>query len=230
MKLTDAQLREAAHAAAETLATGFTDEVTQSHDFSPEFERKMDALTRKMRRRPYIQALQRVAAFFLAFLAAGGIWLSADVAARGQLPGWAQEIYDSVQKHFYYVGSGEEAVANVKCYLAEIPEGYELRTDNEETIPYTVTRYTDQEGRRLVIMCMRASEDVNLFIPTEGSTEKTVSVNGVDATLFYFENGEHSNAILWVDPETKRLICLDAWFPEEEIIKMTENLIIIPAD
>lgn len=229
MTFTEKQLREAAHCAAEAMADGFLDVPENEHEISPVFERKMEKLLRKMHRRPYVQTLQRAAAFFLAFLAAGSIWLSTDVQAREVFIGWVQEQYDRFQTHYFHKGVDTTNTEDIKYVLTEIPEGYEWETEIELTPGNVIYSYVNQDGYGLTFGYFTDQENGNLFIDTSNAEQTSVQMGEIIADFYCSADGSGSNMLVWVD-ENNVLLHINGWFSESEMVKIAKSIDCVPTN
>ena len=215
MKFSENQLREAALCAVEALAdsTAYGSE----HEFSPEFEAKMDKLLRKMHRRPYVRAAQRAASIILALLVTAGTWLSVDVQAREALIGWVREQYQG----FYRYAVPESQERENEKYEISIPEGYskedEIRFENS-----AVCFYRNAEGELLTFGYFTFDQD--LYFDPEAAEYRAVTVNGCVADLYIGTSAESNSCIIWTGPDGNVLFQITGYFGAEDLIRLAESV------
>ena len=158
--ITDDDIKKAAEAYANAYMAAIDKEFADAppHQFSPEFERKIEKLTRKLEH-PILfrlsRPLYRAAAVIIVLFLSSGVWLSIDAHAREAIFGW---IKNTVEHYFVYNYEGDNAdTANngITHYeLTWIPEGY--RELGEDNLANMLTKtYANEEGMVLVLQRAR---------------------------------------------------------------------------
>ena len=89
MYLTDEMLARAAKSVGETMLASLPDPEDCRHAFSPEFERSMERLIQKAKRKTRIRrCLQSIAVAALAVVIGLSAWLAVDTEARAAMVEW----------------------------------------------------------------------------------------------------------------------------------------------
>lgn len=229
MSISDQRLREACLAAEELLIADFPEPHEPVHEFSPEFERKMETLLRKQKHAAFSQNLRKAAGFFLAILVGCSLWLTVDVEARERFIGWVREQYDDFQTHYYFEGTDNADTADVEYVLTEVPEGYVLEDIIDMGGDDFITVYKNESGKLLTVGIYADKENANLFVKTDTLEEKQIHINETPATYYYSPNNQESSLAIWIDLQTNNLIFMDGWFSETELVKIAKSLAANPA-
>ena len=107
MYLTDEMLARAAKSVGETMLASLPDPEDCRHAFSPEFERSMERLIQKAKRKTRIRrCLQSIAVAALAVVIGLSAWLAVDTEARAAMVEWVRTVYeDSIVYEFFHPGA-----------------------------------------------------------------------------------------------------------------------------
>ena len=123
--ITDEMLREAARESLEDYVNSLERDYDPAHphQFSKEFEKKIERLKRRANHPVFYKTMQRVASVVLAILIGGGAWLTVDVEARAAFFGWVKEVYETF---FVYRFSGDADMSTKTSNYEPnwIPDGY----------------------------------------------------------------------------------------------------------
>ena len=219
--ITDHALEQAAASVSKAMLNAIPSAEECRHEFSTEFEAKIQQLQEKERRNTHRRSIvRRVAAVFLAIVLGAGIWLATDSQARAAVAKWFREVYET---HIVYRFTGEAPGGELPIYKPTwIPDGYEegavVGTETVQTLVYqkgedafTITYYWMSEER------------IGELIGTDGEG-KAVSVKG-NQGYFYPAAGEGStNDLVWVDERANIQFGISAYLAEEDIMRMAESL------
>lgn len=224
MSQSDQHLRTAAHAAGDAILASYYANAESDHQFSPEFEQKMNLLLLQTRRRPRHLILQKVASVLLAIALGGSLWLAIDTDARAAVFGWIREQYENV---FQYSFEGSIAPVSEQTYeLGWVPEGYSFhhRYGNESC---TTVLYTNERGEILTLSYIAGAglESSDLFILGDSGINKTVKVGDMPADLYLTDVPDDSNVIVWTDTDTMELFAIASVEDEKDLIKIAENIV-----
>ncbi len=224
MSQSDQHLRAAAHAAGDAILASYYANAETDHQFSPEFEQKMNLLLLQTRRRPRHLILQKVASVLLAIALGGSLWLAIDTDARAAVFGWIKEQHENI---FHYSFKGSIAPTSEQTYeLGWVPEGYSFhhRNCNDSS---TAVIYTNERGEIITLSYKMGAglESSDVFVLDDSGTNKTVKVGEVPADLYLTDNPDDSNAIVWMDTDTMELFVISSGEDEKDLIKMAENIV-----
>lgn len=224
--ITDSMLKKA----AEEYANAYMADIDKKfadmppHQFSPEFERKIEKLMRKLDH-PILfklsKPLYRVASIILAVFIGCGVWLSFDTPARAAFFGWIKDTYEHYFVYNYEGDNADTAANGITHYeLTWIPEGYN-EFDTEYSGNMISKSYVNENG---MVYCLfyTNNTDSYLFISSENATEEKVTVNGIPAALYISSDPDVSNAIVWETGNT--VFCVSGFLDKDDLIKAAESV------
>ena len=135
MYLTDEMLARAAKSVGETMLASLPDPEDCRHAFSPEFERSMERLIQKAKRKTRIRrCLQSIAVAALAVVIGLSAWLAVDTEARAAMVEWVRTVYeDSIVYEFFHPGAVED---DSSYRLGWVPDGYALLQEETGELMY----------------------------------------------------------------------------------------------
>lgn len=226
--ISEERLREAAREAGRVIAESFPDPEDCRHQFSPEFEAKMDRLLRaaprRERRTAVLQTARRAACLLLALLLGCGAWLSVDAQARERVLGWVSQQVEAFQLYAYQ-GPPLEKPDPTRYLLAQVPEGY---------TPHSVYLadfgashcFRNEAGETLTFGYLKrnsATVSSNISFSTEGMARQSVPVQGEPADFY---QGAQGNILVWTQEDT--LFYLDGPLSQEALIGLAEHIRSVP--
>lgn len=222
MDLTEQMLYEAAEDAAARFLATLPDREACAHDFSPEFEARMDALLRQKKRGRELRRRWRQALVLAAVLCA----LAAGVTAGAQRKPSYQMYWSNkngvVSYSIRVMPDSFTAFRPLK--LGYLPEGFSLYTEKQwedkEVSQYTAD-YRDGADRRILFTQSVRRE---LYGTLAGDYEtKEVSVGDASAMLCRGKSGRYT--LIWVDgPNILELVLYSEDSSEEELLRIAENI------
>lgn len=224
MSQSDQHLRAAAHAAGDAILASYYANAETDHQFSPEFEQKMNLLLLQTRRRPRHLILQKVASVLLAIALGGSLWLAIDTDARAAVFGWIKEQHENIFQ--YHFEGGAPPTSEFTYELGWLPEGYHFlrQIDGDGS---THVFYTDESGNIISLLYTTDLNDtsLNLFILDDSAAFQTVMIGDSSADLYITNHADHSNSIVWENPETNALFIISSIEEGDVLIKMAENIV-----
>ena len=224
--ITDSMLKKAAEDYANAYLSAIDREFADvpEHQFSPEFEQKIEKLKRKLDH-PILfrlsRPLYRAAAVILILLMGSGIWLSVDADAREKVFGWFKNTYEHYFVYSFDDDTADTSNSGIKHYeLTWIPEGYN-EFDTEYSGNMISKSYVNENG---MVYCLfyTNNTDAYLFISSENATEEKVTVNGIPADLYISSDPDVSNAIVWETGNT--VFCVSGFLDKDDLIKAAESV------
>lgn len=199
-----------------------SDEEIGVHQFSPEFERKMEKLLRH-EHRPHRILLhstgKRVAvlAAVIALLAASMLSVG---AVRESIVSFFTEVYEEFTAIIFdqpeEMGRTYEADSIDAIEVTYIPEGFELKSERRDSKEYRLN-YSNEAGDILVIT-QRLIENYELGINTEENMSEKIRVH--DCEGLYVENKDFGT-VIWSD--NKQYFYISGNIQKDEILKIAES-------
>lgn len=192
------------------------------HTFSPEFEKKLRKLRRRVDHRILYRTLRWAACILLAVLLAGGALFVGDEGARASFVSWFKAI-QSEYLHYSFRSDPSPADESVVYRPTWIPEGYELYYVRDDGSAGTVI-YVNEQGWFLRLMYSRTRKTAHWFVQRQGLEEsKPAEVNGNPAELLGSDDPGVAGGILW-EGETGTMFFLSAFLDDEDLIRAAESV------
>lgn len=219
----DERLRAAAKIAGDAIMASYASDAEPDHQFSPEFEQKIEVLIRQTGHKPGHPVLQKVASVILAIALGTGVWLAVDTDARAAVLGWIRAQYENIF-HYYFDGEAD-ITAEYKYELGWLPEGYSF-VRNRDAADRVNIIYANESGDIITLFYTTDLNDTSLdvFVMDDAATTKCVKIGDITADLYITSAVDSSNAIAWVDAETNRLFIISSIEDESNLIKLAENI------
>lgn len=222
INLTDDLLRAAAADVRTAMLDALPAPEECSHTFSPQFERKMQKLIRQQK--AGYRLLRQVAAVFLALLVGSGVWLMVDTEAKAAFIHWVRTVYEnSIVYRFFGSDTPEVELTNYRP--AWLPEGYvETMVIAEDSISLLV-EYRNDENDVIYFHCFPMNDSVvTSIIPNGKITSEDVAVNGMYGTVYYPENMDESNEMIWFNEELHIAYGLSSYLEKSVMLHIAESV------
>ena len=223
--ITDEMLREAARESLEDYVNSLERDYDPEHphQFSKEFEKKIERLKRRAKHPVFYKTMQRVASIALAILITGGAWITVDAEARAAVFGWVKEIYETYFV-FRHDGIADTNTEPTDYRPTWIPDGYsEFRVNTSET--RTVVIYTNDVGEMIRFNFIQNPDETDWFIDVSQSDIKNAIVNGNKANLLIARNSNEANGIAWVSADTAFYVT--GFVDEKDLVRIAESVEVI---
>lgn len=221
--ISDEQLRQALQEFHQEAISRIPQEDACDHTFSAEFEEKMEALLRKKAHPTRLRAARIAASFALIILLSGTMVLTLSPTARASVMGWISGYENNV---YSYTATGSENASDAyfQYSLHRIPEGYSLWQENLSQSQGLAIYAQEESGKLFKILYAPNDGSSALFLIPEDAEKQSVQVNNTSADFYLSHSQESSSCIVWTDPQTEYLICIDGFFSEDELIEFAENV------
>lgn len=199
-----------------------TEQNIEPYNFSSQFEHKMNRLIKSLGRKEKAQTVGKVIGKFAVTAATvmgimfGGFLTQQEVyAAVGNV---IRSIFSTHDKYTYQENS-EDIVFDDTIRLGYVPEGYELRSVYYMGNANLLT-YESEEGKNICFNYSLA-EGSSITVDNESHIYKEIIEYNI---IYYFYKSEQDdfNTLIWFDE--KYAYSIDAQIPEDEIIKIAENI------
>lgn len=223
------RLKKATLEAEEILMAVQPDAEACDHEFSPQFERKMEKLIRKRKHPVFCHPMFRAAAaIFLVVLLSSAVILSIP-DARATLKGL---FYEHEGRTFTYVLTSYVEADDMRTYhLGWIPEGFSLTKEGHSDSQGSAT-YRNQDGKIIMYIYNIQREDCEFkisrsFVNNIKLRYKETTVNGLRANLFELRHSDDdiNYAVIWMNEEQSILFEIYGARSEAEALKLAENVI-----
>lgn len=199
MKITDAELREAARQAEKQLLSQLPPEEACRHEFSPEFEEKMTMLIEETKRNQVKQRRARlgwqiytrngIAAVFLCFLLAFVTVPEAVIAGCERVIEVVETIFEEYTE-FRYTSNAASETKFYPLKLGYIPDGMEEveREEYPDEMKLLYRNEAREQSFRIHQILMTNEEDTLYTLDTEDVYPETIRIQNAEVRLTFKEN------------------------------------------
>lgn len=220
--ITDEMLRIAAAEADQAICNSLPRPEECDHQFSPQFERKMRRVLRRVHHPVAYKYLRRAACLLVAIALVGASWLTVDAEARGAFFVWVRHQYENfVEYRFESQAPGEEMTSNFE--LTWLPAGYE-ETEVRSSESTSIRVYGNQEGQKISLIYSHGADAVSLFISADHMTTEKVAVGTQQADFYQDTNPENANVLVWQSESGDVIFSISAALPKDELVKIAESI------
>ena len=199
-----------------------------AHEFSPEFQAKIQRLISRERRRGSIRkAMKRVAMFFLVVLVSAGVWLTVDAEARGAFFSWVRETYENSIVYRFF---GEPTATELPAYrITWLPEGYETVDVYDEGEMFSAHYQKGNDAYSGFLFEYFFAQD-NRYIEWQiDETEyahKSVAVNGIQADFYQALDPSETNNLIWIDENVGIVFEINGFLDEAVMLHIAQSIIL----
>ena len=224
---TDADLRLAAEKVRTAMLASLPEPDACSHEFSPSFLEKMDALIRQANQRQLQRwTLHRIAAVFLALFIGVSVFVALHGPTRAVVMQWVREVYENSIVYRFFNGSMEESVP--RYVLSWVPDGFSLTESYSDKTEQSAF-YQNSDGTSAVVFeCVAANDDILVEFITDAnkSPQQSVWVNGCQADFYPSDEQSNTNNLIWMDETLHMVFVLSSDLELSELVQIAENIII----
>ena len=194
------------------------------HNFSLEFESKIQKLGRKARNNINYRIIMRAACIILAFLFGSGVWLAFDVQARKAIGGWIKKTVGAYTQYELKNDTNKSLADGVKYYeLTYIPEGYVFDPEySQQTGASAYITYVCEDCDKLLRFDYKRFYADDLYMDTSGEIMQKIMVNNRPADYYTSADGQGASTIVWGVDET--LFIVSGYFDKDELIRIANSV------
>ena len=218
--VTDVMLREAAGEAENAILASLSLRTVELHQFSNQFQKKIDKLVRRAKHPIRYQFMRSAAAILLLVAILFGMVFAISPEVRAGVIGWIKSIAPAFA---LYEHNGNDEVVEYDYYFDCIPEGYSEMgvIDTADGKAYV---YVNDKSELLKFSYARGGRPNTFFVKTDLHSHVEGFVSGNKADIYITESGIESNAIVWIDEETGTLLFIGAWFDQDTLVAFAESV------
>ena len=199
----------------------------EKHEFSVDFERKMELLIKKSRKRQAFKKIKHsVASIILVLVSLFSIWMIFDTEMRAEFCSWAREQYENFFVYHYFPISSSDV--SVDDYMVTwLPEGY-AEGQSEVTDDTVLRTYASEKGE--IIIMWYISESSDTYVSLDGDVHsEPVDINGQEGHIYWSGTDNHKS-IIWIDDFDGVTFCIESSEDIETVVKIANNIINIKAE
>lgn len=222
MMISDEMLKQAATELAMAMNESLPDPEECTHQFSPEFEKKIKRITRRANHPILYRSLRNVASVLLVIAIGFGSVLAISPEVRAAVFGWVKEQYQSLYEYFFEGDSVPLETATY--YLGWLPEGCEFVT-SYETSGGEVYIYSTRQNSIVQFSYISEPDDEKMYTDGVEIDTKSVIINGCPGEIYISQDEKDTNSIIWTDTSQMILFSIYGNYDEETLVKMAENIL-----
>ena len=191
------------------------------HEFLPGFERAMERLIRKTKRRARVrQGLRSIAVAALVVVIGLSAWLAVDTGARAAVVEWIRTVYeDSIIYEFFHTGAAED---DASYRLGWVPDGYTLVQEVDGEVTHVAIYQKGNEVINFIYSFTEKSSRAEFF--PENSETEPVTVLGKTGEFYAAKDEGETNELIWFDEESGILFSLSGSLDKETMLKMANSM------
>lgn len=222
----DKELSRAAGLVREAMLGELPEPAMCDHEFSPEFQAKMERLFVKDRVYHTLHTICRyAAAIILLILFTAGVVLAVDTEARANFFEWVKKIYENSIVYEFFGGTQDEGLPNYE--LGWVPEGYEAVDVYRDETTYSAIymKVDDPEAVFVFDYSQKQEGDIYEVLYDEEEYEiKKVDINGLVGELYLSLIKTETNDLIWVDEDKGVVLAISGYINEEDMLHMAEEV------
>jgi len=222
----DEDLVQAAGLVREAMLGALPEPAVCDHEFSPEFQAKMEGLFAKERVYRILHTVRRyAAAIILLILFTGGVVLAVDTEARASFFDWVKRVYENSIVYEFFGGAQEEGLPNYE--LGWVPEGYEAVDVYRDEMAYSAVYMKVDDANAGFVFdynFMHGGTLTELIGDMSKYEHKTVEVNGMVGDYYHSLIDGETNNLIWINEETEIIFSLNGYLSETDMLHMAESI------
>lgn len=219
--ITDEMIAEAAAELNEAMIKSLPDLHECKHQFSKNFERKMDKLIYRVNHPIRYKIASRVASILLVILIGFTVVMSCSPTARAAVIGWIKQVYESF--YSYYFETNADTKSSNKYQIDPLPEGY-VEVSNDEDNGTHICIYANDKKEMLTFSYSVSPESAMFYVVKEAYLIEEILISGEKADLYISIDGNQSNGIIWCDENAGIIFYISGRFDGEELKNLAESV------
>ncbi len=225
-KMFDAMLEMACHEVMEQRLAELPPEDEIAHEFSPEFERKMNKLiythTKKLRQKKFFSALKKSAVAVMILMAVGFTSIMSVAALRADVINTFIEIGENFFGFRFGQTGSSQTQSDSIIRPTYIPEGFRELSSSNWGAGIRI-RYEDSDGARILFDQSLKIEGTVIQIDNEHSVPYSIEYNGYTVQVFDGTEQGYECYVIWETGTTFFKIMSE--YPADELILMAKSII-----
>lgn len=219
--ISDEVLMRAAKLVGRAMRESLPDPGTCQHEFSPEFQKEIQAMKKRARwKERSAKYLKRASIAAVIALCCTGLFLAVNPEARAAVSSWFKSIYENTL--VYHFSAEFQGDTLPECDIGYIPEGYEEDQVMEAYASKTII-FSD-ETNMIFIDLYRLSDSMALQIASTDIELIPATVNGHNAEFIVPEDQSETTDLLWTDDERGIGFVVSGYLEKEELLKIAESI------
>lgn len=216
--ITEDMLKQAAKEAGNIIADSLPLRGESSHDFSKDFENKMEYVLQNAKRKKRNRVFQQAACWFVVCMVAGSSLLMFNTEVRGTFLYWLKGQYQGFMEYRY---TGDGSVEQKQYALTYIPEGY-YEKEATEMEGMNIAIYQNDGGNQIAFVSSSGTDAISLFVSDDNAQE--VMVGSLEADYYKAEEEDENSVLVWYSEDRATIFSITAALSKEEMVKIAESV------
>ena len=224
-RITDSQLTQAAAIVRNSMLMALDQAEIPTHNFSSEFEVKIQALRKQENHRQAIhKVMRRCIAAILAFIMGTGVFLTVNVEARATVIAWIKEVFED-RIEYWFTGVPQKTFPeydltwvpdDMECIYDEATEHsrsvvYMKPNDPQQGFTFSYTRMLEGSGTIIIL-----NETEHNVIP--------VDINGMDGDLYLSKDPEITHSLIWFNEDQQITFNITSYMESDVILHIAKSV------
>lgn len=219
--ISDEVLMRAAKLVGRAMRESLPDPDTCQHEFSPEFQKEIQAMKKRARwKERSAKYLKQASIAAVMALCCTGLFLAVNPEARAAVASWFRSIYENTLVYHFSAEYKEDTLP--ECDIGYIPEGYEedrvIETGTEKTILYS------NGNDKFLVDWYMLSDNMALQVFSTDVELIPVTVNGHNAEFIVPRDASQTTDLIWTDDGRGIGFTVSSYLAKDEILKIAESI------
>lgn len=219
--ISDEVLMRAAKSVGRAMRESLPDPDTCQHEFSPEFQKEIQAMRKRARRAERsAKYLKRASIAAVIALCCTGLFLAVNPEARAAVSSWFKSIYENTL--VYHFSAEFQGDTLPECDIEYVPDGY---VEDQIIETYTGTTVILSGPNDMIFINWWMLSD-SMALQTNALNAEIIptTVNGNDAEFIVPDDKSETTDLLWTDNGRGVLFTVSGYLEKEELLKIAESI------
>lgn len=224
-RISDSQLTQATAIVRNSMLMALNQAEIPTHNFSSEFELRIQALRKQENQRQVIHKVMRgCVAAILVFIMGTGIFLTVNVEARATVIAWIKEVFED-RIEYWFTGSPQKEFPEYE--LTWVPDNMECIYDESTEYSCSVIYMNPNDPQRGFTFSYSRIQEGSGTIMVINETEHSiilVDINGMAGDLYLSQDPEITHCLIWFDEEHQITFNITSYMDSDVILHIAESV------
>lgn len=223
--ITDSQLTQATAIVRNSMLMALEQSEIPTHDFSSEFELRIQALRKQENHRQVIhKVMHGCVAAILAFIMGTGLFLTVNVEARAAVIAWIKEVFEDRIEYWFTGDSQNEFPEYDMTWVPDDMECiYDETTEHSRSVVY-MNPNDPQQGFTISYTRMQEGSGTIMVLNETEHSITPVDINGMNGDLYLSKDPEITHCLIWFDEEQQITFNITSYMDSDVILHIAESV------
>ena len=218
--VTDVMLREAAGEAENAILASLSLRTVELHQFSSQFQKKIDKLVRRAKHPIRYQFMRSAAAILLLVAILFGMVFAISPEVRAGVINWVRRTFEIYQQ--YTPGETTPIEIRYEYVLSGIDEKLLIQEIEREN--GKVFLYRGEGNSMIKFSYTYGAENNEVFVESDGYTIGNIMIGNIVAEIYTTQEDGKNNIIVWKDEEGNAILHISAHTDQDALIELAESV------